>query len=439
MKRLTLNYGARFEHFNASVPAESSPASTWIGARDFPAIPNVPNWNDWAVRLAGAYDLFGNGKTALKANAGKYVASQAAGYAQNFNGMSGTTQTVTWTDLSRNGTIYDANGNIEVNEVGPRTANFGQVTVRPDPALARPNNWEYSAAIQHELLPRTSITVGFYHRDFYNLQVVDNQNVSAADWTSFSIATPNDPRLPLSGQPIPLYTLNQAKVGIATDNLYTYSTQNTSSYNGFEVSGNVRRDKFLLFGGVTTDRLVTSNCDGSTATFDIGARGASARDNPNSLRFCNVTLATSGQPAGVFRTTVKASGAYSFPYDIQLSGSFSSIPGPGVRADYTVTSALAGRPIIGSTTGTASTVVNLVEPNSIFLDYQNRLDMRIGKTFRIDNKRMQGFADVFNVLNAGTVMSVNQTYGAVAATNAWLTPTTIMQGRYVRFGFQMSF
>jgi len=439
MKRLTLNYGARFEHFNASVPAESSPASTWIGARDFPAIPNVPNWNDWAVRFAGAYDVFGNGKTALKANAGKYVASQAAGYAQNFNGMSGTTQTVTWTDLSRNGTIYDANGNIEVNEVGPRTANFGQVTVRPDPALARPYNWEYSAAIQHELLPRTSVTVGFYHRDFYNLQVVDNQNVSAADWTSFPIATPTDPRLPLSGQPIPLYTLSPTKVGIATDNLYTYSTQNTSSYNGFEVSGNVRRDKFLLFGGVTTDRLVTSNCDGSTATFDIGARGASARDNPNSLRFCNVTLATSGQPAGVFRTTVKASGAYSFPYDIQLSGSFSSIPGPGVRADYTVTSLIAGRPIVGSTTGTASTVVNLVEPNSIFLDYQNRLDMRIGKTFRLDRTRMQAFADIFNVLNAGTVMSVNQTYGAVAATNAWLTPTTIMQGRYVRFGFQMNF
>jgi hypothetical protein len=439
LKKLTLNYGARFEHFNASVPAESSPASTWIGARDFPAIPDVPNWNDWAVRLAGAYDLFGNGKTALKANAGKYVASQAAGYAQNFNGMSGTTQTVSWSDLDRNGTIYDASGNIQVNEVGPRTPNFGQVTVRPDPALARGYNWEYSAAIQHELMPRTSVTVGFYHRDFYNLQVVDNQNLSAADWSSFPIATPTDPRLPLSGQAFPLYTLNQSKVGVATDNLYTYSTQNTSTYNGFEVSGNVRRDKFILFGGVTTDRLLTSNCDGSTATFDVGARGASARDNPNSLRFCDVTLATSGQPAGVFRTTVKASGAYSFPYDIQLSGSFSSIPGPGIRADYTVTSALAGRPIIGSTTGTASTVVNLVQPNSLFLDYQNRLDMRIGKTFRIDNKRMQGFADVFNVLNAGTVMSVNQTYGAVAATNAWLTPTNIMQGRYVRFGFQMNF
>src|SRR5215208_1459481 len=60
MNRLTLNYGARFDHFNAEVPAESAPASTWIAARDFPAIENLPNWNDWSVRLAGAYDLFGN-------------------------------------------------------------------------------------------------------------------------------------------------------------------------------------------------------------------------------------------------------------------------------------------------------------------------------------------------------------------------------------------
>jgi hypothetical protein len=150
-------------------------------------------------------------------------------------------------------------------------------------------------------------------------------------------------------------------------------------------------------------------------------------------------LATQGQAAGVFRTTVKASGVYSFPYDIQVSGSFTSIPGPGVRADYTVTSALAGRAIIGSTSGTASTIVNLVEPYSVFLPYQNRLDLRFGKTFRVNDVRIQGFADMFNTLNAGTVLTVNQTYGAVAASNAWFTPLTIMQGRYVRFGMQLNF
>jgi hypothetical protein len=278
------------------------------------------------------------------------------------------------------------------------------------------------------------VTVGFYHRDFYNLQVADNQNLTTADWTALSLAVPTDMRLPLSGQALPLYSLNPNKVGVATDNLLTYSTQNKSTYNGFEVSANVRRDKFILFGGVTTDRLVRSECDGSSAT-----DGTSGRDNPNGLLFCDSVRATSGQPAGVFRTTVKASAAYSFPYDIQVSGSFTSIPGPAIAANYTVTSALAGRPIIGSTTGAASVVMNLVQPNSLFLDYQNRLDVRFGKTFRFNQVRIQGFADVFNLLNAGTVLSVNQTYGANPATHAWMTPLTILDGRYARFGMQLTF
>ena len=211
MKRLTLNYGARFEHFNASLPAESSPASTWIGARNFPAFPDLPNWNDWAVRFAAAYDLFGNGKTAIKGNVGKYVAAQAAGLAQTFNGMSGVTQAVTWTDSSRNGTIYDAAGNIEVNEVGPRTANYGQVTVRPDPALARGYNWEYSAVLQHELFRASSVTAGYYHRDFYNIQVNDNLNVAAADWiNAFTVPTPDGHEASSRrGSRFQLYSLNR--------------------------------------------------------------------------------------------------------------------------------------------------------------------------------------------------------------------------------------
>ena len=78
-------------------------------------------------------------------------------------------------------------------------------------------------------------------------------------------------------------------MGVATDNLLTGSTQNKSSYNGFEVTGNMRRDKFIVFGGVTTDRLITSNCDGSGAT-----DGTSGRDNPNGLRFCDSVRATGG-------------------------------------------------------------------------------------------------------------------------------------------------
>jgi hypothetical protein len=139
-----------------------------------------------------------------------------------------------------------------------------------------------------------------------------------------------------------------------------------------------------------------------------------------------------------FRTTVKASAAYSLPWDINLSGSFSAIPGPSVKANYTVTSTVAGRAIIGNVSGAASSVINLIQPGTVFLDYQNRLDLRVGKTLRFDSRRIQVYADIFNVFNAGTVLSVNETYAASGA-NAWLTPTTIVDGRYVRFGLQLNF
>ena len=135
---------------------------------------------------------------------------------------------------------------------------------------------------------------------------------------------------------------------------------------------------------------------------------------------------------------MKASGAYTLPYDVQVSGSFSSIPGGGISANYTVTSAIAGRTIIGSTAGAATTVINLVEPGTLFLDRQNRLDLRFGRTFRSGNTKFQPFADIFNVANVGTVTSVNQTYAA-SGTNLWLTPQTIVDGRYVRFGVQINF
>ena len=429
INRLTLNLGGRYDLFNAEVPAESSAAGPWIQARSFPAIENVPDWKDWSVRFAAAYDLFGTGKTALKVNASKYIAAQAAGYAATFNGMTYSTQTRAWIDLDGNKTVFDSAGNIQKAEVIGGTSNFGQITSHPDPDLQRGYNWEYNASVQHELMSKLSVTAGFFRRQFYNLDVTDNLNLAVSDWTTFGVTTPTDNRLPTSAQPITMYTLNPTRpnanpnlpptslIGIATDNLRTFSDVNRTIYNGFELSANARFSKLLMFGGVTTDRRAATTCD--------------ERDNPNSKRFCDAVPP--------FRTTLKFSAAYQLPYQFQLSGSFLATPGPSVAANYTVTAAIAGRTIVGSTAGGTTINVNLVQPNTVFLDYQKRLDLRLARTFRADRFKIQGFADVFNVLNAGTVVRVNETYGANPATNAWKTPLTIMDGRYVRFGLQMNF
>lgn len=423
--RLTLNVGGRYDTFNASIPAQSAAASNWIQAREFGEITDVPDWQDWSVRLAGAYDVFGNGKTAIKANASKYIASAASGYTQTFNPMTYSTQVRFWADFDGNKSILDANGNLQRNEVIGGTSNFGQITSRHDPNLERGYNWEYSTSVQHELMERVSVNAGFYRRQFYNLDVIDNQNITREDWNTFTITTPNDSRLPGAGQPITMYSLNTNRVGAASDNLRTFSTTNTTIYNGFELSANLRREKLLLFGGVNTERRASTDCDGSTNATNT------ARDNPNGLRHCD-----SVPP---FRTTFKMSGAYQLPWDFQLSGTFMAIPGASVAANYTVTAALAGRPIVGTTAGGTTIAVNLLEPNTVFLDYRKQLDLRLARSFRTGRTRIQGFADVFNVLNAGTVVRVNETFGANPATNAWMTPLAIMDGRYVRFGMQMSF
>jgi hypothetical protein len=421
MNRLTLNLGARYDYFNAEVPALSAPASQWVAARDRPAVENVPNWKDWAVRLAAAYDLFGTGKTAIKVNASKYVASAALGFAEAFNTMTAATETRTWNDADGNRSVLDANGAVQRNEIIGGTANFGQAsgTDRPDPELQREYNWEYGATIQHELFPRVSVSGGYHRRTYGNLAVTDNLNLSVDEWTPFEITAPSDPRLPGGGNfPITMYTLNPNKVGAATDNLRTFSTKNARVYNGVDLNVNARigATAFLL-GGVTHERAVSTTCD--------------QRDNPNGLRFCD--------SSGPFRTLFKLAGSYELPYAVQIAGSFIARPGASISANYTVTSALAGRPIISNTAGAAQIAVNLVEPNTMFYDYINQVDLRVARTFRFGKYRLQGLVDIYNLLNAGTVTTLNTTFGAVPATRVWLNPQTIQTSRYVRFGAQLNF
>ena len=83
--------------------------------------------------------------------------------------------------------------------------------------------------------------------------------------------------------------------------------------------------------------------------------------------------------------------------------------------------------------------MNLVEPNTMFYDYINQVDFRVAHTFRFGKYRLQGLVDIYNLLNAGTVTSLNTTFGAVQATRVWLNPQAIQTSRYVRFGAQLNF
>ena len=203
----------------------------------------------------------------------------------------------------------------------------------------------------------------------------------------------------------------------------TYSTPNKTTYNGVEFTGNVRRNKFLLFGGVTTDRRSTT-----AATVDTTLRRARQPERPAVLRR-GAAVPDDGQGVGGVLVPVRHQ-----PERIVLVD-------PGAERQRELHGHLGDRRAArssGRPPAPLRIVVNLIQPGTVFLDTRTGSTCALGKTFRFGQTRIQGFADIFNVFNAGTVLTVNQTYAA-AGTNAWMTPNTIMDGRYVRFGMQLNF
>ena len=120
-------------------------------------------WSSWSPRLGVAYDLFGNGKTALKASFGRYQRPDVSTFANQFNPVALAFENRTWTDTDRSGLSLPTNGDgiAQDNEIGPSgNPNFGKITNRTlDPNFTREYNQQYSAGIQHELRPGMAVTL----------------------------------------------------------------------------------------------------------------------------------------------------------------------------------------------------------------------------------------------------------------------------------------
>ena len=116
--------------------------------------------------------------------------------------------------------------------------------------------------------------------------------------------------------------------------------------------------------------------------------------------------------------------------DIQVSGS-----GPGRPARHPAN--LPQQRVRRHYADEQYPTVNLLAPNTLFLDYQTQVDARLSRAFRIGGKRLQGYMDIFNILNASTVASVNTTFAT--ANSNWLKPLVVMQARRFQFGGRLDF
>jgi hypothetical protein len=104
---MTLSGGVRLDMQNESTAGlhrGHRTAGCRTATRATPKVKDVPNWKDFNPRVAVAYDVLGNGKTALKASASRGVEQDSIRYAGANNPASTlVTQTArAWTDSNQN-------------------------------------------------------------------------------------------------------------------------------------------------------------------------------------------------------------------------------------------------------------------------------------------------------------------------------------------------
>jgi len=78
--------------------------------------------------------------------------------------------------------------------------------------------------------------------------------------------------------------------------------------------------------------------------------------------------------------------------------------------------------------------VPLLKPGTKYLDRTNQVDVRLAKKFKVRQVRLQGQLDIFNLLNASSILTTVETFGSSLD-----RPSSILQGRLLAIGMQLTF
>ncbi|HEV3060746.1 MAG TPA: carboxypeptidase regulatory-like domain-containing protein [Vicinamibacterales bacterium] len=463
LRKLTLNLGLRYDWFNGRAPALSLPAGPYVGARNLPELADTPNYKDITVRVGGAYDLFGNGKTAVKAFFGRYLQGQGSGLTSMVEPSAAlvTSVTRTWIDANKNFvpdcnlTVLTQNGECgQVNNLA-----FGQsvpnITVA-DSARAgwnvREYNYQASVGLQHEIRPGLGVSAAFFHTWWGNLTATVNTAVTSADFTQFCVPAPGDSRLgDVSGSSIcGLYDTTKfgqvnRQIVLAKD--LGYGTPQ-EAYSGIETSVNARWGQgALVSGGLSLGRETLDFCyaNAHPEVTPESFTGTATINYPRTAAYCHIT----GSWWNGIGSQIKGQVVYPLPYDIQVSGTFKNLPGIQQTANVTLTNAQVfpylGRNLSAGPNATFTVAMlpvgnaaNAGSGSSLLHDQRlNEVDFRITKALRFAGKRrIQGILDVYNILNARPVQAINSTY-VLPAGGPWLNATGILTGRLFKLGTQI--
>jgi len=415
-------------------------------------------------RVSAIYDLFGNGKTSLRASGSYYYATRFGiadalstleeitltwGNNTSSGACSTTAGASCWTDANRDGLI-------QIGElIGTPTAsttrfdiNTGQLTVAGntvDPSTKIGRTREFITGLQHELMPNLAVGVEYVYRKYDR----GSQNFSQG----FQPGGQYFPFQQIYGSPL---TYNDPVTGKSA-NYYVIPTTGTCPIADFQnAAGGCTRPSGLA--NVTMTRLSWEDYHGVnfTATKRLSDkwqmnvavtlqkrpefRPTGTSTNPTSEEWLNNT-------STLDKYLVKVSGSYMFPFEILASANWNwsesgsrtlTIAGPGSIAN--------GRTAAGALASNVTyDTLQFNMRGTDRADAINLLDIGVSKTFQLrgGKNRLKLTLDGFNMTNIATVTSY-RTSNTSASLNSFGIPqylqvSGIVPPRVFRVGASFTF
>jgi hypothetical protein len=394
LKRLTVSAALRFDHATSGYGSSCFGPNQFVPTAFCTSASDGVNYKDLTPRWATAWDVTGDGKTAVKWSMGRY--NNAAAIGGFYSGANPARRVVnslqrTWTDTNADRHVdcdlmNPANngecgafsfGFNDLAHFGKDPGTVGLTTVqcgRTDPGISplataycnqygenvlngwgeRRGEWQLDLGVQREILPRLTGELVWHRRTYTNLTVSDGltigcdrfggatdfatcnaalQNYSSSFYDFFTVQAPADPRLPGGGG----YTVTgladvKANV-VAPVTVQTYQDQLKYNWNGFDTNWNWRGPRAIFVqAGTSTARLNRDTCNAITDLSNISNSLNSIVGRPG-FDHRGGCLAL-----GPYQTTVRGSASYTVPKaDVLLSLVFQSLPGSEIQALYTVT------------------------------------------------------------------------------------------------------
>jgi len=407
-RKLTLNMGLRFETNYGWMPETCQVQTDFIAARCFDAIDGAPDWKAINPRFQVVYDLAGDGMTALKFAANRYVVPVGVQVVGRINPVRSTNDTRQWRPQSRCGEATtlgcDRNGDLvpQLDELGPSSGYNLGTTARYADGYDWPNANEYTVEIQRQLPGNLVVTAGYVRREKRHQLGSRNMAVPTNTYIPLTVTERN------SGQTVTVYNQAPSLRG-RLDTVWDNDPEMDSTYNGGDLTLNKRlSDGWLMTGGISLGK-------------NVGYVGNADLNNPNSKEFSR------GIAGDDVPFSFRWSGLYELPYGVSLSGSFQHQSG-----FPELTTVSVGNNTVALTQNTQA--LNVAPRGDVRYPKLNQLDLSLRKAIRVGSKVFQPRLDVYNVTNNATIRAWTTQLGPT-----YHRPSAIQRGTLIKLGMHVDF